>query len=149
MTVKLRDAQFDRGITYRFGNVTLAAGETDRCGEEPRVRSFCVTAPKGIRLAAGQFEGRLKNGGETIALIDGERRLGYSEVNYADGGAWPGRADGNGSSLEVIDSRNSILNNPANWNSSIRYQRHTGRRRWPSAQTVVINEVLAHYRRAA
>ena len=118
-TVKLRDAQFDRGITYRFGNVTLAAGE--RIVVAKNRSSFLLRyGTKGIRLAAGQFEGRLKNGGETIALMDANGDSVFS-VNYADGGAWPGRADGNGSSLEVIDPRLD-LNNPANWNSSIRYQ---------------------------
>jgi hypothetical protein len=63
-------------------------------------------------------------------------------VKYADGGAWPGRADGNGSSLEVIDPRLD-LNNPANWNSSIRYNGTPGGG-VGQAPTVVINEVLAH-----
>ncbi|MDC0309614.1 lamin tail domain-containing protein, partial [bacterium] len=86
-TVKLRDAQFDRGITYRFGNVTLAAGE--RIVVAKNRSSFLLRyGTKGIRLAAGQFEGRLKNGGETIALMDANGDSVFS-VNYADGGAWP------------------------------------------------------------
>ena len=138
--VNLRDAQFDRGITYRFGNVTLAAGE--RIVVARNRRSFLLRyGTEGIRLAAGQFEGRLKNGGETIALIDANGDSVFA-VKYADGGAWPGRADGNGSSLEVIDPRLD-LNNPANWNSSIRYNGTPGGG-VGQAPTVVINEVLAH-----
>ena len=73
--VNLRDAQFDRGITYRFGNLSLAAGE--RIVVAKNRESFLSRyGTEGIRLAAGQFEGRLKNGGETIALIDARRRLG-------------------------------------------------------------------------
>ena len=138
--VKLRDAQFDRGITYRFGNVTLAAGERIVVAKN-RDSFLSQYGTEGIRLAAGQFEGRLKNGGETIALIDANGDSVFS-VNYADGGAWPGRADGNGSSLEVIDPRLD-LNNPANWNSSIRYQGTPGDG-IGRAPVVVINEVLAH-----
>jgi regulation of enolase protein 1 (concanavalin A-like superfamily) len=138
--VNLRDAQFDRGITYRFGNLSLAAGE--RIVVVKNRESFLSRyGTVGIRLAAGQFEGRLKNGGETIALIDGDGDRVF-EVDYADSGDWPGRADGNGSSLEVIDPQLD-LNNAANWNSSIRYHGTPGDGigRVP---TVVINEVVAH-----
>ena len=116
--VNLRDAQFDRGITYRFGNLSLAAGE--RIVVAKNRESFLSRyGTVGIRLADGQFEGRLKNGGETIALIDGDGDRVF-EVDYGDSGDWPGRAEGNGSSLEVIDPQLD-LNNAANWNSSIRY----------------------------
>ncbi|MEC8972790.1 MAG: lamin tail domain-containing protein, partial [Verrucomicrobiota bacterium] len=138
--VKLRDAQFDRGITYRFGNVTLAAG--DRIVVAKNRKSFLLRyGTKGIRLATGQYDGRLKNGGETVAMIDANGDSVFV-VDYSDGGAWPGRADGNGSSLEVIDPRLD-LNNPANWNSSIRYNGTPGGG-VGQAPTVVINEVLAH-----
>ena len=106
--VNLRDAQFDRGITYRFGNLSLAAGE--RIVVAKNRESFLSRyGAEGIRLAAGQFEGRLKNGGETIALIDGDGDWVF-DVDYADSGAWPGRADGNGSSLEVIDPQLDLKN---------------------------------------
>ena len=64
------------------------------------------------------------------------------DVDYADSGAWPGRADGKGSSLEVIDPQLD-LNNPSNWNSSIRYQGTPGDG-IGRAPAIVINEVLAH-----
>ena len=138
--VKLRDAQFDRGITYRFGNVTLAAG--DRIVVAKNREAFLSRyGTNGIRLAAGQYEGRLRNSGETVALIDANGDTVFA-VGYSDGGAWPGRADGDGSSLEVIDPRLD-LNNPANWNSSIRYHGTPGDG-VGQAPTVVINEVLAH-----
>ena len=138
--VNLRDAQFDRGITYRFGNLSLAAGE--RIVVAKNRESFLSRyGTEGIRLAAGQFEGRLKNGGETIALIDGDGDWVF-EVDYADSGAWPGRADGSGSSLEVIDPQLD-LNNPTNWNSSIRYQGTPGDG-IGRAPAIVINEVLSH-----
>ncbi|MEE2947580.1 MAG: lamin tail domain-containing protein [Verrucomicrobiota bacterium] len=139
-SVMLRDAQFDRGITYRFGNVTLTAGERIVVAKN-REAFLSRYGTKGIRLAAGQYEGRLRNGGETIALIDSNGDLVFS-VGYSDGGAWPGRADGNGSSLEVVDPRLD-LNSPANWNSSIRYNGTPGAD-VGQAPIVVINEVLAH-----
>jgi hypothetical protein len=138
--VKLRDVQFDRGITYRFGNVSLASGERIIVAKNREV-FLSRYGTKDIRLAAGQFEGRLKNGGETVALIDANGDSVFA-VAYADSGAWPGRADGNGSSLEAIDTRLD-LNNPANWKSSTRYHGTPGGGIGP-APTVVINEVLAH-----
>ena len=138
--MSLRDAQFDRGITYHFGNASLASGERIIVAKN-RAAFLSRYGTTGIRLAAGQFEGRLKNGGEIIALIDGQGNLVF-EVDYEDGGAWPGRADGNGSSLEVIDPQLD-LNNPANWNSSIRYHGTPGAD-IGQMPTVVINEVLAH-----
>lgn len=46
--------------------------------------------------------GSLSNGGERIVLRD---PIGnpVDEVDYLDGGSWPGLADGGGSSLELID----------------------------------------------
>jgi len=138
--VNLEGAQFDRGVTYRFNKVTLTADERIIVAKN-REAFVSRYGTVGIRLAAGQFEGRLKNGGETIALIDGDGDRVF-EVDYEDGGIWPGRADGKGSSLEVIDPRLD-LNNPANWNSSIRYNGTPGST-VGQAPTVVINEVIAH-----
>ena len=138
--VKLNGAQFDRGINYRFGNLSLAAGERIVV---PKNREAFITryGEEGIRLAVGQFEGRLSNGGETVSLIDANGDTVFL-VDYSDDGAWPGRADGNGSSLEVIDP-SLELNNPVNWNSSIRYNGTPGEE-IGQVPTVVINEVLAH-----
>ena len=138
--VNLHDAQFDRGITYRFGSVSLASGE--RIIVAKNRDSFLLRyGTKDIRLAAGQYEGRLKNGGETVALIDLNGELVFT-VKYTDGGIWPERADGNGSSLEAIDSRLD-LNNPDNWKSSTRYHGTPGGG-GGLEPTVVINEVLSH-----
>ena len=52
-----------------LATLSLAAGE--RIVVAKNRESFLSRyGTEGIRLAAGQFEGRLKNGGETIALID-------------------------------------------------------------------------------
>ena len=64
----------------------------------------------------GWYEGSLSNSGENLALYDTAWREVIS-VNYNDGGAWPKLADGNGNSLELIDT----LDDPSaasNWKSS-------------------------------
>ena len=54
----------------------------------------------GIRVA-GEFDsGSLSNNGEQIQLVDALDAVIHS-FEYNDGGDWPGRADGRGSSLEI------------------------------------------------
>ena len=138
--VNLDTAQFDRGITYQFGKVSLAVGERIVVAKN-RTAFLSRYGETGFLLAAGQYEGRLRNNGETVSLIDGDGDLVF-EVEYNDGGSWPGRADGNGSSLTVINPLLD-LNNPLNWNSSSAYNGSPGAG-ITTVPTVVINEVLTH-----
>jgi hypothetical protein len=56
---------------------------------------------------AGQFQGRLDNGGETLKLLKpgspGGQDLVVSQVTFDDDAPWPGSADGLGASLQLID----------------------------------------------
>lgn len=52
----------------------------------------------------GNFNGSLSNAGERIALLDANGNPA-DEVRCFPGGAWPERADGKGSSLELRDAR--------------------------------------------
>ncbi|MDP2895069.1 MAG: lamin tail domain-containing protein [bacterium] len=65
----------------------------------------------------GPYEGALANDGENVRLRD-ENDNPVDEVRYYDGGDWPDAADGEGSSLELIDPRddNSV---PAAWAASL------------------------------
>ncbi|MBI4660504.1 MAG: lamin tail domain-containing protein [Verrucomicrobia bacterium] len=90
----------------------------------------------------GYFNGSLDNGGERIELRD---RAGQTiaAVIYGDDGAWPGDADGKGSSLEMIDP-NGDPNDAANWSASGELNGTPGRLSPPSpARPVRINEILA------
>jgi hypothetical protein len=93
--------QFTKGITHTFvegatiapdGYLVLTSVVNDR---EER---------GDIQNAAGEFVGRLANGGENVRLVD---RLGnlVDEVRYWDGGRWSLWTDGRGASLELIDPR--------------------------------------------
>ena len=137
--INLNGAQFDRGITYQFNKVTLAVGE--RIVVAKNRAAFLSRYGEGFLMADGQYEGRLRNNGETVSVIDSDGDLVF-EVEYDDGGAWPGRADGNGSSLVVVDP---LLdpNNPRNWNSSNAYNGSPGEG-ITTVPSVVINEVLTH-----
>ena len=66
---------------------------------------------------AGQFAGgALNDGGEQLVLSD---RYGgvIQDFTYNDKGAWPGRPDGNGSTLEVLDTGGDY-NDGNNWRSN-------------------------------
>ena len=138
-SINLNGAQFDRGITYKFDKVILGVGE--RIVIAKNRSAFLSRYNGGLLLAAGQYEGRLRNNGETVSMIDSNGDL-VIEFEYDDGGAWPGRADGNGSSLVVVDP---LLdpNNPRNWNSSNTFNGSPGKG-ITEVPSVVINEVLTH-----
>jgi hypothetical protein len=102
-------------------------------------------------VVAGQYTGKLADGGERIALL-ASNGVVLAEVNYSDGGAWPDRADGLGSSLELRDlsaaaatgtNVNTFLARGANWKSSALYQGSPGRFD-AVPKNIVINEILAH-----
>jgi hypothetical protein len=102
-------------------------------------------------VVAGQYTGKLSDGGERIALL-ASNGVVLAEVTYSDGGAWPDRADGLGSSLELRDlsaaaatgtNLSAFLARGANWKSSSLYHGSPGRFDGVP-KNIVINEVLAH-----
>ena len=50
----------------------------------------------------GEFVGTLSNRGERIAVV-GSAGQPILSFGYADSSPWPTRADGNGSTLELVD----------------------------------------------
>ncbi len=92
---------FSDGITYVLPEGTFL---------EPG--AYMVVARTPERIAAvynlphvlGPYEGVLANDGELLCLADA-RGNRVDEVRYFDGGEWSERADGNGSSLELVDPR--------------------------------------------
>ena len=66
----------------------------------------------------GWFSGSLANGGEKLILEDANSKI-LVAFEYDDKGAWPSQADGNGSSLELINPLSSA-SVPSNWQPSVR-----------------------------
>ncbi len=129
---------FDEGVQYAFGETTLLAGE--RIILVRNIDAFGMRRP-GFP-ATGVYTGSLDNGGETLALIDVSGREIHA-FTYDDSSDWPGRADGKGASLEVIDTAGDY-DDPANWRSSGEFG---GTLMWTGAGIlgdVVVNEVLSH-----
>lgn len=65
--------------------------------------------------AAGPYEGRLANEGETLAILDAEEET-ILTMRYDDGGDWPVAPDGQGPMLTLKDPRPGLnLSDPASW----------------------------------
>ena len=155
-TVNIRGVSFKDGIQFTFGSHVLADG--DRIVVTEDLDGF--TARYGINgslegtgiTAAGVWQGELNNKGEQLTLLgrDGSTLLDFA---YDDGGGWPNRADGGGSSLELKDpsavpsapaESTPFLQDPVNWRSSIDYNGSPGAAGAEPSTTVLLNEILAH-----
>ncbi len=100
----------------------LGAGQRIVIARTPSV--FQSVYGTGINLAPGNYTGKLDNAGEEVRLV-GPLGEVLQDFTYSDDDPWPGRADGNGSSLEIVNP----LGDPTdfnNWRSSYEYRRHAG-----------------------
>ncbi len=121
----LEGVRFDRGISFAFAGANLAS-----LGPGQRVLLTANAAATRFRHGedlpvAGDFQGSLDNGGETLRLLD---RYGFviEEFSYNDENGWPPEADGSGRSLERLDP----FVDPAqavNWQASSRAGGSPGR----------------------
>ena len=97
------------------------------------------------QIAGEWVEGSLDDNGETIALIarDGTAIQTFA---YNDEGAWPGRADGKGASLEYAGTlfADADFNSAENWRSSLEVHGSPGTIGSMPERSIVINEILTH-----
>jgi len=143
--VDLTGVEFTEGITFAFNDgaaATLAPGE--RVVVVANTDAFAARYGGGIHVA-GTFTGKLDNNGEQIRLADYQGQT-ILDFTYNDAGRWPGRADGKGAALELVDQENTdpaAYGQPESWRSSSRYGGTPGD--VPAADPgVVITEVLTH-----
>ena len=152
--IDLTGVKFTVGVTFDFtgGNVTKVA-PGDYLLVVKNLAAFEARYGVGrLACVAGEYSGSLSNSGETLTLAD---RLD-SDIfifAYGDSGDWPGRADGNGSSLELVNpavvpttaaARTAYLQDGNNWRSSREYGGTPAAAGTGAIQTVVVNEVLTH-----
>ncbi|RYD34184.1 MAG: hypothetical protein EOP86_11585, partial [Verrucomicrobiaceae bacterium] len=111
--VNLSGWAFTRGVDFVFptgsslppgGYLVVARNAASMAAKHP-----------GLSIA-GEFSGSLSRSGELLRLEDAVGNPA-DEVNYSDGGRWPGTPDGGGSSLELRDPR-SDNNSPGSWAAS-------------------------------
>lgn len=98
-TVDLSGYSIDKGVTYEFADgVTLERGGYLVVAEDPEL----ILLNYGRGGALGPWEGTLADDGENIRVVDAWGNP-VDEVRFHDGGHWSRLADGEGSSLELID----------------------------------------------
>ncbi len=137
------------GIDFTFASQTLAPDE--RIVVVENTAAFQLRYGSNVRIADGDdglgglngvYGNRLSNAGERL-MLSGSSGITVHNFDYDDRGNWPDRADGDGSTLEVIDS-SQPLNDPANWRPSAKYGGTPGAPPETPADQVIINEILTH-----
>ena len=140
--INLLNMSLSDGVTFTFGDVSLASGE--RAVVVENLDAFEARYGTG-RNVVGQWSGGLSNNGETIELLDGLGNLLVSFA-YGDSDPWSPLADGDGATLELIDPAETPapqLRKYHQWRTSAEFGGSPG-----TAGTgpigPVVNEVLAH-----
>jgi hypothetical protein len=141
--INLDGVYFDEGVHFTFGDFLLNSGQyavvvRDTAAFQARYGSGHLIAGVWDANADG---GGFSNGGEHVRLTDSIGTPIHNFV-YDDESPWPTRADGFGSSLEVIDVEGDY-NDPANWRASSDYSGSPGQPPTSSGD-IVINETLSH-----
>lgn len=129
------------GITATFPAFTLTNGTYAVVVKN--TNAFRIRYTNSAIRIIGAFSGNLSNGGETIRLENAQGGV-IASIAYSDSGDWPGRADGDGSSLELADPAFPAYADPAAWRSSSEYAGSPGAAGLGPDNRIVVNEVLTH-----
>ena len=137
--VDLNGVRFSDGIEFTFSPTQLQPGQRGLVVSNTAAFSFRYGTD---HLILGAYDGQLSNGGERVTLTTEAGEVLF-DVMYGDGGGWPARADGGGSSLELqaLDAQPS---SSRSWRASIDYMGSPGAAGSAAPRGVVINEVLAN-----
>ncbi len=134
----LTGCKFTTGIDYVFASGSLAPGARVVVARD--LTKFASRYPGAPAL--GPYKKKLSDTGDTITFTSAVG-VELIKMKYDTNGAWPSRANGLGSSLEVLDP-DGDLNDPLNWRSSTEYHGSPGVAGIGPLNTIVINEVLTH-----
>ncbi len=102
--IDLTNVRFTVGITFNFtGGSVIKVAPGDYVLVVSNLGAFQARyGTSRLSRVAGTYSGNLSNSGELVTLVD-RLNVNIFSFTFGDSGAWPGRADGNGSSLELID----------------------------------------------
>lgn len=139
-SINLAGYTFTDGITYTFPARTLGAGQYLLLVKN--ASAFASRYP-GVAVD-GTYTGSLDNAGERLRLVSPIEAEMF-DFNYHDGNDWPGRADGDGSTLEVVDlTWGMSLDTKRNWRSSTEWGGTPKAAGIGPLDTIVVNEVLSN-----
>ncbi|MDP6547104.1 MAG: lamin tail domain-containing protein, partial [Phycisphaerae bacterium] len=139
--VDLLGVGFSEGIAFEFGPSDLASMAPGEFAVlVSNTAAFEARYGAGINVV-GEYSRGLDSNGEAIRLMN---PLGgvLSGFEYDDSSRWPGRADGKGAALDIIDPLGDY-SDPTNWRSSVVYGGTPGDAS-EAPLGIVINEVLSH-----
>ncbi len=110
--IDLTGLLFISGVTFDFSEssiTTLGAGEVILLvsNQEAFEARYGTDLP-----VAGEFDGKLSNGGEDLVIVDATDAV-IASCTYDDEGDWPTEADGDGYTLERISLDDA--DDPDNW----------------------------------
>ena len=113
---QLTGAHFTAGVSYTFGALSLAAGQSVVLVRDPV--AFAAAYP-GVTIG-GTYTGALNNSGDTLTLVDFAEQT-IATVTYGDSNTpgWPAEPDGNGGTLVLMRPwTNPAMNTAENWRVS-------------------------------
>jgi hypothetical protein len=116
MPLDLTGVRFTQGIEFDFTSgsiLMLGPGEHVLVVEDIEAFGFRYGTQPSV---AGEWNGGLSADGETIVLVDSDDAVIHS-FTYDDANPWPEEADGQGPTLEVVDTE-ADYNDPENWRRS-------------------------------
>ncbi|MBN2136966.1 MAG: lamin tail domain-containing protein [Sedimentisphaerales bacterium] len=96
--INLNLVKFTNGVDFTFGDITL--DQNDYVVVVAKQSAFEAQYPSFSGVIAGEYSGRLDNGGERIELVDA---IGRSIHNFRYQDGWRSITDGDGYSLTIID----------------------------------------------
>lgn len=144
--VSLAGAAFDEGApgaALVLDHHVIAAGDCALVVRDRQAFELRHGAQWSGRVAGVFPAGNLANDGESVTLRARDGAV-IAAVAYDDGGEWPGRADGHGSSLEFTGAARGAADYaaPSNWRPSSEVEGSPGRAGLGPDGRVVVNEVL-------
>jgi hypothetical protein len=149
-TLDLSDVSFTQGIAFDFrGHAVTSLGPRQFVLVVRNRQAFLSRYGATLSgVIAGEYEGKLANGGEKITLVDAWDGT-VAEFTYGDGRGWPLPADGGGHSLVPLDTAlpdepQGSLNYPGNWRASTCLGGSPGRDDPQPVPTVLLNELMAN-----
>ena len=129
------------GIGATFPPFVLGAGDYAVVANDTNAFRIRYADPS-IPIIGAFQSGNLSNSRDTLRLEDPQGVV-LASFTYDDGGDWPNRADGHGSSLELINPALDY-SDPAHWRSSSEYGGSPGAAGLGPDNRIVINELLTH-----
>ncbi len=155
--VDLSGMTLSDAVSFTFPSETILQPGAFIVIVEDAVRfAACYQSPSspyyypGIRVA-GEWAGALSTSGEDVEVRATNNTV-VASFEYSTSKPWPSRADGEGSSLELIaplalpiqqPERDAALSSASSWQASALYQGSPGRL-GATEKSLVINEVLSH-----